>query len=73
MAAIAHAVGTFGVVALGDLADPVGRVARHGGDLTSGAALTEEPQNLPPTAFIRLFGRTIPLLKFGAAQMGLKE
>src|SRR5690348_3161796 len=73
VAAIAHAVWAFGVIALGDLANPVGRVAGHRGDFTPGATLAEQPQDLPPTAFIGLFGRTVARLQLGAAQMGLED
>ena len=72
VAAIVHALWDFAIVALGDPPDPIGRVAGHHRDLTSSAALAEQPQDLPPGAFVGLFRRAIALLELSAVQKRFK-
>jgi len=67
-----HALRALGVVALGNLPDPVGRIARHGRDLHRRVALAQEPEDLPPAALIGFFGRPIAALEVVHAQMGLE-
>lgn len=72
MPAVLHAGGPVLVVAFGDLADPVRPVADHGRQLGSGAALRQQPQDLPPRAFVGLFRRPVAVLEFSDAQMRLE-
>ena len=67
---IAHPVGAFGVVAFGDLPNPVRRIPRALGDVFRLLPTCEQPEDLPPTAFMRLFGRAIPALKILATEVG---
>src|SRR5690242_16769772 len=46
--AIVHARRSLGVVALGDLADPVRRIAGDRGHCNGRMALAEQPEDLPP-------------------------
>jgi hypothetical protein len=61
---IVHAVGSLFVVAFGNLADPVGPIADDGGKFGRGAALGQQPQDLPPGALVRLFGCSVVVFKF---------
>ncbi len=70
--AIVHARRSLGVVALGDLADPVRRVAGDRGHRNGRMTLAEQPEDLPPRALARLFGRSIAALELVDTQMGLE-
>src|SRR5258706_6233318 len=72
MAAIVHARRAVGVVALGELPDPVRRIAGDRGHRNAGVALTEQPEDLSPAAIVRFFGRPIAALQFVAAQVSLE-
>src|SRR5690348_9454419 len=72
MPAIVHARWSFGVIALGELSDPVSRVARHGRNRHGCIALAEQPENVPPTALIGLFRRPIAALEFIDAQVWMQ-
>ena len=72
MPAVVHPVRSLFVVALGDLADPVGPVANDGGELGRGVALGKEPQDLPPGSHVGLLGRTVPVFELVDAQVGVK-
>src|SRR5262245_60090027 len=67
---IAHPVGALGVVAFGDLANPVRRVASALGDVFRFLPAGEQPQDLPPAAFMRLFGRAVAPLKILNRKVG---
>ncbi len=60
---VAHPVGAFGVVAFGDLADPIARIARATRRSPSRSAPCQQPEDLPPTALVRLFGRPVAALQ----------
>src|SRR6266851_8806807 len=70
--AIVHARRALGVVALGELADPVGRIPGHSCDLHGGVPLAEQPEDLPPAALIGFFGRPQAALELIDAQVGLE-
>ena len=63
MTAIAEARRTVSVVALGNGAHPVGRVAGDGSHLLRGAALGEQPDHLPVAARDRIPGGAIASLQ----------
>src|SRR5215470_12701207 len=69
---IAHPVGAFGVVAFGDLPNPVRRVAGALGDVDGFLSTGEQPEDLPPAAFMRLFGRAVAPLKILNSNVGSK-
>jgi len=60
---IAHALSALAVVALGDLPDPVARVAGALGDVLGQLAPCQQPEDLPPAAFVRLLGRAVASLQ----------
>jgi GTPase SAR1 family protein len=65
--AIAHAGWAFGVIALGQLANPIGRIAGALCDLAGTLPPREQPEHLPPAAFVRLLRLAIaPLLRIKA-------
>ncbi len=59
-----HALSAFGVVTFGDLANPVPAMASTLGDVLGHLTSGQQPQDLPPTAFVRLFGRPVASLQF---------
>jgi hypothetical protein len=67
-----HARRALGVVALGNLPDPVGGVAGDRRHLHRRVALAQEPEDLPPAALIGFFGRPRAALEVVDAQMGLE-
>src|SRR5258708_31008045 len=72
MAAIVHARRAVGVVAFGELADPVRRIAGDRGHRNGGVALTEQPEDLPPAALVWLFRHPIAALQFVEAQVSFE-
>ncbi len=56
---VAHAVGAITVVAAGDLADPVGRVARHCCHGGGCPAARQEPEEVPAAALDGVAGLTV--------------
>jgi hypothetical protein len=72
VSAIVHARWAFGVVALGDLADPIRGVARDRRHRRCGVALAEQPEDLPrspPAALIGFVGRPVPTFQRVGIQM----
>src|SRR5947209_3426132 len=67
---IAHPVGALGVVALGNLPDPVARLPGALRDVLRQLPAGEQPQDLPPAAFVRLFGCPVTLFQLLHAQVG---
>jgi hypothetical protein len=65
-------LGALGVLAFGDLADPIGRVARHARYVDGGVPLTQQPENLPPRAFVGVVGAPLPAFELSHAQMRLE-
>jgi hypothetical protein len=63
MTSVPKPCGTMLVVALGERADPVGRVAGDGGHPFRGQALGQQPDDLPMAARHRLFGGAIAMLQ----------
>src|SRR6266849_6753971 len=72
MAAIVPARCAVGVVALGELPDPVRRLAGDRGHRNGGVALTEQPEDLPPAALVGLFRHPIAALQVVDAQVSLE-
>src|SRR5690349_9253568 len=72
MAAIVHARRAVGVVALGNLPDPVGGVAGDRRHLHRRVALAQEPEDLPPATLVGFFGRPIAALELVDAQVWLE-
>ncbi len=72
MLAIDHPGGAFTVVALGELPNPVARVARAFGNHWRRLAPCQQPEDLPPTALVRLAGLPIALFQFVNAQVRSK-
>ncbi len=70
MLPVAHARRSFGVVPFGHLADPIRRVASALRHRLGGLPAREEPQNLPPTALMGLFGRPIAPLQLVDTEVG---
>src|SRR5258706_1588748 len=66
---IAHPLGALSVVAFGDLANPVARIAGALRDVLGQLTPCQQPQDLPPAAFVRLFGRAVASLQFVDAQI----
>ena len=64
-----HARRPFGVVALGDLPDPGARVAGALGDVLGQLPAGQQPEDLPPRAFVRLVRRPVALLEVVDAQV----
>lgn len=72
MLPVDHASGTLFVLALGNLPDPGARIPRALGNRGGRLPLGQEPEDLsrwPPTAFMRLVGRSVPLFEVLDAQM----
>lgn len=69
MLPVDHAGGVLLVVALGELANPVGRVAGALGHCASGLAACQQPEDLPPRPFVGLFGCPVALFQFVDAQV----
>jgi hypothetical protein len=69
VAAVDHPSRPLLVIALGDLADPVRPVAGHRSERGRGAPLCEQPQDLPPGPFMRLFGRPVASRELRDAQV----
>jgi hypothetical protein len=67
-----HARRTCPVVAVGELTNPIGGIARHRRYLHRRVALAQQPQDLPPAALIRLLGCPKAALKFVNTQMRLE-
>src|SRR5258706_6188245 len=67
---IAHPLRALGVVAFGDLANPVARIARTLRDVLGQLAARQQPEDLPPRPFVRLFGRTVASLQLVDTQVG---
>ncbi len=67
-----HALRPLGVVALGDLADPVARVAGALRHQLRGLAAREQPEDLPPTALGGLMRPPIAGRQFVCGQVGNK-
>lgn len=72
MSAVPHRLRAFGVLAFGDLANPIGGVAGDRGHGHGGVALAKEPEDLPPTALIRVVRAAIVPLQLSDAQMRLE-
>jgi hypothetical protein len=72
MPAVVHALRALLVVALGNLADPVGPIANNRRQLRRGAALGQQPKDLPPGPLVGLFGRSVAMFEFVNAQIGLQ-
>jgi hypothetical protein len=72
VAPVLHPGGPLLVVALGDLADPVGPIANHARQFGGGVPLGEQPQDLPPGALVGLFRRAVAPLKLVDAQVSLE-
>ena len=69
VAPVVHTLGALSVIALGDLANPVARISRTLGDIFGQLAPSQQPQNLPPRLFIRLFGRPVASFELVDAQI----
>lgn len=67
--AIADAIRTIGVVALGNRTDPGSRVGSGLDDLLGGKALGKQPDNLPLAACDRIGALTVALFEFCELQM----
>ena len=67
--AIADAIRTIGVVALGNRTDPRSRVGSGLDDLLGGKALRKQPDNLPLAACDRIVALTVALFEFCELQM----
>ncbi|HEV2459144.1 MAG TPA: hypothetical protein VGS80_12345 [Ktedonobacterales bacterium] len=63
---------TLRVVAFGDVADPVRRLAGHPGQLGGRSPLGQQPQDLPPAAFVGRFGRALASLKLLTRELRLE-
>jgi hypothetical protein len=57
------------VVAFGDLADPGAVIPGGLGNRSGGLAPSQQPQDLPPAALMRLVRRAVALFKVGDAQV----
>lgn len=69
MAAVAQAVWTSFVVAMGDSADPVQAISRVFNDLLRGFALSQKPHDLPMASRHRVFRLAIVALDFFETEM----
>ena len=72
MGAIAHCRGTVRVVALGQLADPIGRIAGALGHLARRLPAREQPEDLPPAALMGLMLAAIASLSFIRREVGVE-
>lgn len=72
MAPVSHAVRAVGVVPSGDLANPICRIAGHGGYSARRQSTAQQPQNVPAAALNRVAGVPIPAMKFVVGQMGFE-
>ncbi len=66
---IAERLSASGVVAAGELADPIGAVAGHLGDPVRRMPLSQQPDNLPVTPFRPVAGPPIARLQLLDRQM----
>jgi hypothetical protein len=69
---ILHALGTMLIIAAGDLADPVGEIARHRRNCGRREAAAEQPQKVPAAALDRIAGASITTCQFLSCEMGLE-
>jgi hypothetical protein len=69
---VVHACWTLLVVAAGNLADPIPRIAGAVGNLLGRLATGEQPQDLPPAPLVGLLGRPVASFELVSGQMGLK-
>ncbi len=67
VAPIPHAVGAIGIVAPDDLANPIRRVACHGGRCH---ATSQQPKKVPMAALDRIMCAAIAVLEFVVGQVG---
>jgi len=67
---VLDAVGAMLVVAPGDPADPVGRIAGDTGNHRSCEAPSQEPEEVPATALDWILRGSVPSREFVSAQMG---
>jgi hypothetical protein len=72
VASVLHPGGALRVVALGELPNPLGRVAGDCRHRDGGVSLAEQPEDLPPGTLIRIVRAPIALLELNDAQMGVK-
>jgi hypothetical protein len=72
VAPVPHAVGAVSVVTPGDLANPIRRIARHGGHGGRRQAAGQQPEEVPRAALDQIIGSTIALLEFVVGQVGFE-
>jgi hypothetical protein len=69
---ILHALGTMLIVAAGDLADPVGGIARHRRNCGRREAAAEQPQKVPAAALDGIIRPAIPLMELWFGQVWME-
>ena len=72
MAPVAHAVRALSVVAPGDLANPVGGIARHRGYGGCCHAASQQSEEVPVAALDRIIGSTIARVEFIVGEVGFE-
>src|SRR5258708_19811558 len=72
MPAVHHPARALFVVALSDLTDPVRSIANHSRQLRGRVPLGQQPEDLPPRAFVGLFRRPVAPLQVVDTQMRLE-
>src|SRR5260221_4466038 len=69
MAPVAHAVRAVSVVAPSDLADPIRRIARHGGHGGRRHAAGQQPEEVPMATLDRITCPAIAVVEFVVSQV----
>lgn len=72
MLSVLHPLRTLLVVAPRNLADPIAGIPRAVSDLLALLPTGEQPEDLPPAAFMRFFGCTVAPFELVGGQMRLK-
>jgi hypothetical protein len=72
VAPVAHAVGAVRVVAAGNLANPIRRIAGHGGHGRRRHAASQQPEEVPMAALDRITCTAIAPMEFVVGEVGCK-
>jgi hypothetical protein len=69
VATVSHALGAVGVVTPGDAADPIRRIARHGGHGRRRQTASQQPEEVPVAALDRIRCAAIAVMEFVVSQV----